>query len=183
MFKISFFLSYQVVPNPPWHDSGAAVKHHVILKGLPLLTPGLQRNWTSQISNDVSKNKANESRVATNSDFDRISNTEYYSFLGIYKYRIPNNIRSWKLTNTEYRILFGQGKFTNTEYRIVLFGLNYSNTELFEHWNGPAYSNFRKECVNLARMIKVIVNNVSAIKIINIFSHFLSQNVTLQGVF
>ena len=76
-------------------------------------------------------------RVATNSDFDRISNTEYYSFLGIYEYRIPNNIRSWKLTNTEYRILFGQGKFTNTEYRIVLFGLNYSNTELFEHWNGP----------------------------------------------
>ena len=122
-------------------------------------------------------------RVATNSDFDRISNTEYYSFLGIYEYRIPNNIRSWKLTNTEYRILFGQGKFTNTEYRIVLFGLNYSNTELFEHWNGPAYSNFRKECVNLAQMIKVIVNNVSAFKIINIFSHFLSQNVTLQGVF
>ena len=80
-------------------------------------------------------------RVATNSDFDRISNTEYYSFLGIYEYRIPNNIRSWKLTNTEYRILFGQGKFTNTEYRIVLFGLNYSNTELFEHWNGPTYSN------------------------------------------
>ena len=124
-----------------------------------------------------------QSRVATNSDFDRISNTEYYSFLGIYEYRIPNNIRSWKLTNTEYRILFGQGKFTNTEYRIVLFGLNYSNTELFEHWNGPAYSNFRKECVNLAQMIKVIVNNVSAFKIINIFSHFLSQNVTLQGFF
>ena len=122
-------------------------------------------------------------RVATNSDFDRIPNTEYYSFLGIYEYRIPNNIRSWKLTNTEYRILFGQGKFTNTEYRIVLFGLNYSNTELFEHWNGPAYSNFRKECVNLAQMIKVIVNNVSAFKIINIFSHFLSQNVTLKGVF
>ena len=82
-------------------------------------------------------------RVATNSDFDRISNTEYYSFLGIYEYRIPNNIRSWKLTNTEYRILFGQGKFTNTKYRIVLFGLNYSNTELFRHWNGPTYSNFR----------------------------------------
>ena len=124
-----------------------------------------------------------DTRVATNSDFDRISNTEYYSFLGIYEYRIPNNIRSWKLTNTEYRILFGQGKFTNTEYRIVLFGLNYSNNELFEHWNGPAYSNFRKECVNLARMIKVIVNNVSAFKIIYIFSQFLSQNVTLQGVF
>ena len=81
-------------------------------------------------------------RVATNSDFDRIPNTEYYSFLGIYEYRIPNNIRSWKLTNTEYRILLGQGKFTNTEYRIVLFGLNYSNTELFGHWNGPTYSNF-----------------------------------------
>ena len=129
------------------------------------------------------RNKNIYIRVATNSDFDRISNTEYYSFLGIYEYRIPNNIRSWKLTNTEYRILFGQGKFTNTEYRIVLFGLNYSNTELFEHWNGPAYSNFRKECVNLAQMIKVIVNNVSAFKIINIFSHFLSQNVTLQGFF
>ena len=99
------------------------------------------------------------------------------------EYRIPNNIRSWELTNTEYRILFGQGKFTNTEYRIVLFGLNYSNTELFEHWNGPAYSNFRKECVNLAQMIKVIVNNVSAFKIINIFSHFLSQNVTITRCF
>ena len=84
-----------------------------------------------------------KTRVATNSDFDRIPNTEYYSFLEIYEYRISNNIRSWKLTNTEYRILFGQGKLTNTEYRIVLFGLNYSNTELFEHWNGPTYSNFR----------------------------------------
>ena len=31
-------------------------------------------------------------------------------------YRIPNNIRSWKLTNIKYRILFGQGKFTNTQY-------------------------------------------------------------------
>ena len=96
-----------------------------------------------------------------------IPNTEWYLFLEI----------------NEYRILFSQGKLKNTEYRIVLFGLNYSNTELFEHWNGPAYSNFRKECVNLAQMIKVIVNNVSAFKIINIFSHFLSQNVTLQGVF
>merc|ERR1711884_287974 len=81
------------------------------------------------------------------------------------EYRIPNIIRSWELTNTEYRILFGQGKFTNTEHRIVLFGLNYSNTELFKRQN-------------LALMIKVIVNNVSAFKIINIFSHFLSQNVT-----
>ena len=43
-------------------------------------------------------------------------------------YRIPNNIRSWKLTNTEYQILFG---------------LNYSNTELFANWNGPKYFNFR----------------------------------------
>merc|ERR1712218_261274 len=96
-------------------------------------------------------------RVATNSDFDRIPNTEYYSFLGIYEYRIQNNICSWKLTNTVYRILFGQGKFTNTEYRIVLFGLNYSNTDLFEHWNGPTYSNFRYEFVNLAQMIKIIL--------------------------
>ena len=66
---------------------------------------------------------------------------------------------------------------------LIKFTVNYTNNKLFEHWNGPAYSNFRKECVNLAQMIKVIVNNVSAFKIINIFSHFLSQNVTLQGFF
>ena len=83
-------------------------------------------------------------RVATNNDFDQI----------------PNIIHSREFTNTKYQILFSQGKFTNTEYRIVLFGLNYSNTELFEQWNGPTYSNFREGCVNLAHMIKVIVDNV-----------------------
>ena len=55
------------------------------------------------------------SRVATNSDFDRIPNTEYYSFLGIYKYRIPNNIRSWKLTNTEYYSVRENLRIPNTE--------------------------------------------------------------------
>ena len=44
----------------------------------------------------------------------------------IYKYRIPNTIRSWKFTNTEYRIIFVSLKSTNSEYRIVLFGPNYS---------------------------------------------------------
>ena len=70
-----------------------------------------------------------QTRVATNSDFDRISNTEYYSFLGIYEYRIPNNIRSWKLTNTEYRIpnIIQSGKIK--EYRIPNSTIR---SELFE---------------------------------------------------
>ena len=45
---------------------------------------------------------------------------------------IPNNIRTWKFTNTEYRILFVTSKSTNTEYRIVLFGPNYSNNQIIE---------------------------------------------------
>ena len=52
--------------------------------------------------------------------------TEYYSFMKMYEYRIPNTIRSSKYTNTEYRIVFKTLKSTYTEYRIVLFGPNYS---------------------------------------------------------
>ena len=58
----------------------------------------------------------------------------------IYKYRIPNTIRSWKFTNTEYRIVFVTSKSTNTEYRIVFVTSKSTNTEYRIVLFGPNYS-------------------------------------------
>ena len=68
-------------------------------------------------------------RVAPNSEFDRIPNTEYIRSWRISEYRIPNSIRSWK--RSEYRIPnnIRSWNSTNTEYRIVFVHEKCPNTE------------------------------------------------------